>query len=126
MTEREGQYAIGSVHDDVLVIEILVEQIRDADTSYALRDEMLSFIDPAKVSHIVLNFEHVTFVGSVGFLAFLAVRRRLQDGQIVICNLWEPIRQVFEICRLLPKDPAATAPFQIENSLQAALARCAG
>jgi anti-anti-sigma factor len=125
MTEREQHYAIGLVQDNVLVIEVLVEQIRDPDTSYALRDEMLSLIDPEKISHVVLDLQHVTFVGSIGFLAFLAVRRRLENGQIVICNLWEPVRQTFQICRLISNDPAVTAPFRVEDSLEAALARCA-
>jgi anti-anti-sigma regulatory factor len=85
---------------------------------------MLALIDPEKITHVVLDFQRVTFVGSIGFLAFLAVRRHLEDSQVIICNLYEPIRQVFEICRLIPKDPAATAPFQVENSLEEALARC--
>ena len=126
VSESELPYAAGSVHEEVLVIEILVEEIRHADTAYGLRDEMLSLIDSAGASHVVLDFQRVTFVSSVAFLAFLALRRRVEDGRMVICNLSDSIRLVFEICRLISKDPSVTAPFELEDSRDAALARCSG
>jgi anti-anti-sigma factor len=126
VSDNQLQYAAGSVHENVLVIEIAVQQIRDPDTVYALRDEMLSLIDSAGTNHLVLDFQRVTFVGSVAFLAFLAVRRRLKDGRIVICNLSDSIRLVFEICRLISKDASSTAAFEVEQSRDAALARFAG
>ena len=126
MTENEGQYARGSVHDNVVAIEILAEQIRDPDTSYALRDDMVAILDSAEKDHVVLDFQHVTFVGSIGFLAFLALRRRLKNGLFEICNFSDSVRQVFEICRLISKDPSAASPFLVEDSLEAALERCAG
>jgi anti-anti-sigma factor len=126
MTDKEEPYANGAVHGNTLVITILVEEIRDADTSYGLRDEMLSLIDPATTSRVVIDFGDVTFVGSVGFLAFLALRRRLKNEQIVICNLADSVRLVFEICRLISNKPSSSSPFEVADSLEAALARCSG
>jgi len=123
MTENELRYMSGSVHGKVLVVTILVKQIRDPETSYALRDEILLLADPAKTSHVVLDLQRVDFVGSVGLLAFLAVRRHLQGGQIVICNVSDSIRSMFEVCRLVSRDPSATAPFGVDDSVEAALAR---
>jgi anti-anti-sigma factor len=126
MTENEPQYARGSVQGNVLAIEILAEQIRDDNTSYALRDEMVALVDQAKPDHIVLDFQRVNFVGCIGFLAFLSLRRSLKDGRIVICNFSDSIRKLFEICRLISKDPSAASPFLVEDSLDAALERCGG
>ena len=123
MTEKKMRFASGSVHESVLVITILVEEIRDAEMSYALRDEILSLIDGAMVSHVVLDLQRVTFMGSVGFLAFLAVRRHVEVGQIVICNISSPVRHMFELCRLISNDPSTAAPFEAEDTLEAALAR---
>ena len=122
MTENELRYLSGSVHDSALVITILVEQIGDPDTSYALRDEILSLFDGAKTSHIVLDLQRVTFICSVGFLAFLSLRRHLDGGQIAICNSSESVRDMFEVFRLASRDPSVTAPFQVEDTLEAALA----
>jgi len=123
MTESELSYLSGSVHDNVLVVTILVEKIGDPDTSYALRDEILLLLNGSKTSHIVLDLQRVTFICSVGFLAFLSLRRHLDGGQIVICNSAEPVRDMFQVFRLASQDPTVTAPFQVEDTLEAALAR---
>jgi len=123
MTESGLRYLSGSVHDDVLVVAILVEQIGDPDTSYALRDEILLLLDGSKASHIVLDLQRVNFICSVGFLAFLSLRRCLDSGQIIICNCSEAVHDMFKVFRLASQDPLVTAPFQLEDTLEAALAR---
>ncbi len=123
MNENKPQYVSGSVHNDVLVITILVEKVRDAETAHALRDEISSLMDSAKASHVVIDLQRVTFMGSVGFLVFLALRRRVEVGQIVICNISPPVRDMFELCRLISTDPSMAAAFEAEDSLEAALAR---
>lgn len=125
MPADEPKFARGSVHGNVLAIEILTPEIRDDVTAYALRDEMVSLVDRAEPDHVVLDFERVTFVGSIGFLAFLGLRRHQESGRIVVCNFSDSIRGIFELCRLIAKDPSATSPFLVADSLQAALARCA-
>ena len=123
MAENEPRVASGSVHGNVLVITILEEKIRSPETSHALRDEILSLVNGCKLDRVVVDLQHVTFMGSVGFLAFLAVRRRLEVGQIVLCNISRPVRDMFELCRLISKDPSTTAAFEAEDTLEAALAR---
>ena len=61
----------------------------------------------------------------IGFLAFLAIRRRVEDGQIVICNFTDSIRTLFELCRLVSKDPSEPAAFQEAKSVDEALKRLA-
>ena len=39
MTNSEPEYAIGTVHENVLAIDILADQFFDTDTAYGLRDE---------------------------------------------------------------------------------------
>lgn len=123
MSENELNYLRGSVCDNVLVVTVLVEKIGDPETSYALRDEILLLLNGAKTDHIVLDLQRVTFICSVGFLAFLSLRRHLDDGQIVICNSTESVRDMFQVFRLASQDPTVTAPFQVEDTLEAALAR---
>jgi anti-anti-sigma regulatory factor len=124
VSKHERKYASGSVHTNVLAIEILEDQIFDADTAYQLRAEMLSLVDSAKARHVVVDFRHVTLFGSVVFLALLAVRRCLKDGKVVVCNLSETSRGVFETCRLISQDPSFKAPFEAAETLDAAIARC--
>src|SRR5216110_950260 len=108
-----------------LVVSVLENQIREAAVAYRLRDEIISLIDEQKPANIVLDLANVKFIGSVGFLAFLGVRRHLGGGRIVLCNLSEPTREIFAICRLIPTEKNAGAPFEIAADTSAALAQLA-
>jgi anti-anti-sigma factor len=123
MSESQPSCSRGAIRGNVLVVDVLTEQIRDPDTSYALRDEILSLMKAGEVDHVVLNLQHVTFLGSVGLLAFLAVRRQLEGGSVVLCNLSQGIEAMLQVCMLISKDPAKTAPFTMEPSVESALAK---
>ena len=123
MTESHLRYVSGSVQNNVLVATITVHHLRDAAATFAVRDELLALIDASHVRHVVLDARHVQFIGSIGLLTFLSVRRRIVDGRVVLCNLSEPIQKLFAICRLITTDPAKVAPFEIATTLENALAR---
>ena len=123
MPENQPSCSRGEIRGNVLVVEVLVEQIRDPDTSYALRDEILSLMKAGEIDHVVINLDRVTFLGSVGLLAFLAVRRQLEGGSVVLCNVAQGIEAMLQVCLLVSKDPGKTAPFQVEPSVEAALAK---
>ncbi len=123
MSESQPSCSRGAIRGNVLVVEVLVDQIRDPETSYALRDEILSLMKAGEIRHVVIDLAHVKFLGSVGLLAFLAVRRQLEDGSIILCNVAEGIQSMLEICMLASKDPAKMAPFQVEASVEEAVAR---
>jgi anti-anti-sigma factor len=123
MAENQHSCATGKIQGDVLVVSVLLEHIRDPESSYSLRDEILSLMDAGDIRQVVIDLERVTFLGSVGLLAFLAVRRHLVGGSIVLCNVNEGIHSMLEVCLLVSTDPGKTAPFQVEDSVDAALAR---
>ena len=126
MSESQPSCSRGAIRDNVLVVTVLLESIRDPETSYALRDEILSLMDAREIDHVVIDLEQTTFLGSVGLLAFLAVRRQLEGGSIVLCNVAEGIRTMLEICLLVSKDPGKTAAFEVEESVDTALTRLGG
>jgi anti-anti-sigma factor len=125
MLESQPSCSQGVLRGNVLVVNVLLEQIRDPQTSYALRDEILSLMKAGEIHHVVIDLKPVNFLGSVGLLAFLAVRRQLEGGSIVLCNVAEGIRTMLEICMLVSKDPGKMTPFEIEGSVESALARLA-
>ena len=110
------------LNDANLVVSILEEQIREAAVAYRVRDEINSLIDQQKPVNIVLDLAKVKFIGSVGFLAFLGVRRHLGGGRIVLCNIAEPVREVFAVCRLIPTGTNTAAPFEVAGDTAAAVA----
>jgi anti-anti-sigma factor len=114
------------VNGDVLVVTVVPPQIRDAAIAYGLRDEIISLLDALPTRDLVLDVANTQFIGSIGFLAFLGVRRRLEGGRIILCNLSAPVRDMFAVCKLIATDPAKDAPFETAETVEAALARLAG
>ena len=123
MSESTLRYVSGTVQNGVLVATITVNQLRDAAATYSLRDELLNLINSSGARHIVLDARHVQFIGSIGLLTFLSVRRHMADGRVVLCNMSEPIQKLFAICRLITTDPTKVAPFEVATTLEKALAR---
>jgi anti-anti-sigma factor len=124
MHDSDQLHVTGSVHGDVLVITILAEEICDQKTSHALRDEISLLMDSNESSHVVLDLHRVLVMGSVGCLVFLALRRRVEPGRIVICNMTPAVYDLFNVCRLISTDDSSTvAAFEADDTLQAALTR---
>jgi anti-anti-sigma factor len=125
MNDLKPRFAQPSTKDGVLIVTVTAEQIREAAQAYALRDEILAILDSSQATNLVLDLGQLTFVGSIGFLAFLGVRRHLASGRIVICNLSGPVREMFAVCQLISSDPAKRAPFEAAETLDSAVARLA-
>ena len=125
MNDLKLQFAKAAMQSGVLVVTVTTEQIREAAQAYALRDEILAILDSSKATSLVLDLGQLTFVGSIGFLAFLGVRRHLASGRIVICSMSGPVREMFAVCQLISSDPAKRAPFEAAETLESAVARIA-
>jgi anti-anti-sigma factor len=110
------------VESGVLVVTINVGEVRTAETAYDLRDEIRSLFDAAGARHLIVDARNLAFMGSVGFLAFLGIRRHLPEGRIVLCNLAEPVRHAFYVCRLIPVNDKEATPFEVTPTLEAAVA----
>lgn len=106
----------------VAVITITAPQLRDARLVAELRDELLAIVSETNPRQLVFDLSEVTFIGSVGFLAFLSVRRAIDGGRIVLCQLSQPVREVFALCQLISSDPAKKGPFEVADSATDAMA----
>ncbi|MGC3966324.1 MAG: STAS domain-containing protein [Pirellulales bacterium] len=120
------EMATCEVRDGVLVATVKLSEIRDSHTAYAFRDFIAAQLDRQPAVHIVFDCCAVKFIGSVGFLAFLGVRRKQPTGRIVLTNLAPTIREMFEICRLLARDDSDTiAPFESCETPETAIRKLA-
>ncbi|MDZ4820450.1 MAG: STAS domain-containing protein [Planctomycetota bacterium] len=124
MTEKVRLASILPV-DQALVVVVEIEQLRDADLAFELRDLVLDELKKTGAANVVFDLQKVNFIGSVGFLSFLGVRRHLGSGRIILCNLTGPIRQVFALCRLIPTEAGRSAPFEVAGTPEEAIERLA-
>lgn len=124
MSIQENACITHELHGTNVVITILDERIRDAQRVNQIKDAMLEIVNTHPCTNLIIDMSRVKFIGSVGFLAFLAVRRSANIVNVVLCNLDENVRELFMICRLIPSDSGFKAPFQVATSVPSALEWC--
>ncbi len=110
-----------STFDSTLVVKILEVQLRDIAVVQKVRSEIESNLKDGSIQNVVLDLSAVDFVGSVAFLAFLAIRRFPTVDKILLCNLREHVREVFVLCRLLNGAGNERSPFTEVASVADAL-----
>ena len=121
MASGSPQYASSSIRGGLLVVDILQPEIREASQAYACRDEMIKLIDPTTNRDVVIDLGRVQYIGSVGLVALLGVRRHLDGGRIVLCDMKPAVHDIFFISRLIPRTESETAPFEAAPTREAAL-----
>ncbi len=91
----------------------------DSTTSEALEQALTKALDQGE-GQIVVDFEGVGYISSVGLRVLLVVAKRMREGHgtLVLCALGEAVRQVFDLAGFLPL-------FSVERTRDLAVARCA-
>jgi anti-anti-sigma factor len=106
------------------VISILDEHIRSAERVNQIKQAMINAVGSHPCKSVVVDMGRVEFIGSIGLLAFLGIRRLPGIENVVLCNLDENVKEIFMTCRLISNDKTSKAPFQLATSIESALERC--
>lgn len=88
----------------------------DTTTSGAVDDAIRRAVDDG-ARKLVVDFAGVDYISSAGLRVFLVLAKRMRDlrGQLVLCGMPEPVRQVFHLAGFMPL-------FRVEVSQDAAVA----
>lgn len=103
----------------VPLITITTGHLREPEVCYAVRDEIRSALDPDQTENILLDMQHVEFIGSIGFLVFIALRRMLSEGEIVLCGMTAPTKDAFAATQLISDSPNTHGPFEFAPTVDA-------
>ena len=114
-----------ALEGSVLVVDVLPEQLRDFSVVQALREGVIGAIEQTQVKHVVIDLSRVKHLGSVAFLAFLAIRRQSGIDRIVLCGLSEFVQELFGMCKLIASSGGKNAPFEQAATREDALKMCA-
>ena len=110
----------------VLVVTITEPHIRTAETSHSVRDQLVEVVTSENAENVVLDLGQVTFVGSLGLLGFLALRRTAGVNEIVVCRLSPSLKSMFLTCRLISEKKGREAPFGFAETVAEALSHING
>lgn len=97
---------------------VLIEQLRDFQVVQAFRDGVISELEKSKANNVIIDLGHVKHIGSIAFLAFLAIRRQSGVERIVLCNLNEFVQELFRMCKLIATGNGKSAPFEQAATLE--------
>ena len=91
----------------------------DSTTSDRLEQLLVARISSGE-RRFVVDFSAVEYISSAGLRVMLMLAKRLKDarGEVAICALPEPVRQVFSLAGFLPL-------FAVDATCEAAVARLA-
>ena len=91
----------------------------DSATSEALEQALTTALERGE-RQLVVDFEGVGYISSVGLRVLLVVAKRMREGHgtLVLCALGDAVRQVFDLAGFLPL-------FSIERTRDLAITRCA-
>lgn len=109
-------------HSSCLIIKVLESQMRDFAKVIQIKEAIITAVREMLPKTVIIDLSRMHFVGSVGFLAFLAIRREPTVENIVLCELDANVHKVFSVCRLIPEGVDASAPLQLADTVEAAIA----
>jgi len=111
-------------HEDVLMMRIEATQIKDGLVAQDLKHILTHTVNKSTATKFVLNLEKLTFMTSLGCVAFISLKHAVRDkqGQLVLCNMMPFIRKIFTAKRLLQTSPRnGNVAFVSTDSIEEAL-----
>lgn len=116
------EYAKHRREGNVVVIEILTTELRGHEETSELRKQLVRIVEQEKAWSIVFDIRQVRFLGSLGILAFLTVRRESPDARIMIVNASDQVVKLLTTCRLIATATTDFAPFELGDDVPSAIA----
>lgn len=123
MSESQTSFLHVENHGDVVILQILLDELREMKSCYEVRDQMIQVIDPAKTHGVIFDLSKVKFIGSIGLLGFLAVRRKIPESRLFVCGASESLLKMLTVCRLISPKNEGNPPFEWHSNVEECLKR---
>ncbi len=110
----------------VLVLAVDLTEVKDYMIAEELRYELVHAVKRATSKRFVLDLRNMAFMTSLAFVAFIGLKHGVREveGRLVLCNLTDFIRKVFNAKRLLtPGATTGNVAFEEAESLSEAIER---
>lgn len=105
-------------------MRIAIDQIKDAIVAQDLKTILSRTVKDSTSTKFVLDMGKLTFMTSLGCVAFISVKHAIRDkqGRLILCNIAPFIRKIFTAKRLLQQSQLnGNVAFESAKSLDEAL-----
>ena len=109
-----------------MVLSVDLAEVKDFMIAEELRYELLHAVKRASTKKFVIDLRNMTFMTSLAFVAFIGVKHGVRelDGRLLLCNMTEFIRKIFNAKRLLsPGAQTGNVAFEEAETLADAIER---
>jgi anti-anti-sigma factor len=120
------RHITATTEQGVTVLAVDLTEVKDFMIAEELRYELLHAVKRASSKKFIIDLRNMTFMTSLAFVAFIGVKHGVREvgGRLILCNMTEFIRKIFNAKRLLsPGAQTGNVAFDEAESLSAAIAR---
>lgn len=114
-----------TTQNDVLILTLELDQVKDYVLAEELRFELMHAVKLSLRRKIVVDLHKMEFMTSLACVAFLGVKAGVREhgGRLMLCNMSEFIRKVFNAKRLLSPSYYGSVAFEEAETLEDAMQR---
>jgi anti-anti-sigma factor len=119
------RHITATTQNDVLILTVDLNQVKDYVLAEELRFELIHAVKRSTRQKIVVDLQRMEFMTSLACVAFLGLKAGVREhgGRLMLCNLSEFIRKVFNAKRLLSPSYYGSVAFEEADTLEDALQR---
>jgi anti-anti-sigma factor len=110
----------------VLVMMVDLAEVKDYMVAEELRYELVHAVQRAQSKRFVLDLRNMKFMTSLACVAFIGLKHSVRevDGRLVLCEMSDFIRKIFNAKRLLtPSQSTGNVAFEEAEGLAEAVER---
>ena len=87
---------------DVTVVSFVDRKILDEQNIQVIGEQLFKLVDDDGRRKLLLNFGNVEYLSSAALGKLITLNKKVQSagGRLILCNIAEQIREVFEITKL--------------------------
>ena len=102
MSEARRQRIVVEEVGDIAVVQFVDKKILDEQNIQMIGDDLFRLVDELGRRKLLLNFENVEFMSSAALGKLIRLHQRLESigGKLVLCNISEPIMEIFVITKI--------------------------
>jgi anti-anti-sigma factor len=120
------RHITATTEQGVLVLAVDLTEVKDFMIAEELRYELLHAVKRSSSKKFIIDLRNMTFMTSLAFVAFIGVKHGVReiDGRLILCNMTDFIRKVFNAKRLLsPGAQTGNVAFEEAETLALAIER---
>ncbi len=119
----QQQSILAREQQDVLILEVQLSKITQYEAAQSMERALIEAAQASHATKVIVDLDKVEFMSSVGYMPFIGLRKSVHEagGRLVLCNLNEMIKEMFDTTRLLINPSSPNAPFEYAESPDGAL-----